>query len=550
MNSKVKIKIMVIILGIIMVLFLCNNKVNAEFAFSEQSIEVKLNGRKDILYIGGSGNITWKSNDSSIVTVNDGTVEGKKIGTTTVTATRGEETATCTVNVVYESISIGSNRSNAENNVNLFLGEHDSEKLVAIAKDGNNETVSNPAVTWTSSDTNVVTVDKATGVIKAVKAGKATITAEAAGVSNTCGVTVYASPVFTDFSNAKYEEEYEGAWCSRLKVTGVETGAEKAVSKYYFLITSNTAKPNIEKISSGEIDLSKMKDVLSLEIQKDFMISDKSIAEYVELNQDMYLWVLQTVKLEDSYYDENGNNISYTTKFVAEAKKITRQKLQFNIVMNAFNTDNILQSEDSYISFEFPTVTANRKFSLKIGKVTDNSILSKIQKNNYEGITELLEYAKSHDSVYSQNLTTTETGRFESEKALLDGVKLLQDDAYYYIYVKFDDENGKYYPVEGVTLGQANISGTSFSLYGYTADNFKWNIVPAESQQQQPATQQPTQQPQQSTQQAPQKAEDKTVASRTLPKTGILPIIKIPLIIITVLGGFFYIGYKKLKDVK
>lgn len=49
--------------------------------------------------------------------------------------------------------------------------------------------VTNPAITWASSDTDVATVD-ADGVVTAVAEGTATITATADGVSGTCVVTV------------------------------------------------------------------------------------------------------------------------------------------------------------------------------------------------------------------------------------------------------------------------------------------------------------------------------------------------------------------------
>lgn len=130
------------------------------------------------------------------------------------------------------------------------------------------------------------------------------------------------------------------------------------------------------------------------------------------------------------------------------------------------------------MSFRFPAATEKRKFKLKIGKITDNSILKKIKDGDYSGITELLEYAKKNEAVYTGNLTTTSKDYFRIDKALFDGRKILQDKAYYYVYAQFDDENGKYYPIEGVTLGQAwfsSINKNNWDLYAYTTDNFEWN---------------------------------------------------------------------------
>ena len=96
--------------------------------------------------------------------------------------------------------------------------------------------------------------------------------------------------------------------------------------------------------------------------------------------------------------------------------------------------------------------------------------------NDYTGITDLLSYAKKNSSVYSQTLTTTSPAYYKSDNVLFDGYNLLENKAYYYIYVQFDDENGKYCPIEGVTLGQAWIGDSNkyWDLLAYTADNFEY----------------------------------------------------------------------------
>lgn len=77
---------------------------NEPFTIESESADVVLNGSKWLSYTGGTGTITWKSSDESIATVENGIVKGHKIGTVTITAIRGEETDTCTVNVIYRSI--------------------------------------------------------------------------------------------------------------------------------------------------------------------------------------------------------------------------------------------------------------------------------------------------------------------------------------------------------------------------------------------------------------------------------------------------------------
>lgn len=542
MNSNIKIQITFIIFIAILMLSLFNIKVYAEDTFSleKESINVNLNGTAYLYYSGGSGSITWTSSDSSIATVDNGTVTGLKIGTATITATRGSETASCTVNVVYNSLTIGGNQGNNVGSVNLILGEHESETLIAKVEDIKFTEVSNPNVTWTSSNTSIVTVDNSTGTITGVKAGTATITATAAGVSDTCEVTVYDAPIFTDFSNAKYETTLN--WTTEtLQITGIKPNTDNYTNYYYYMITSNSSKPNIVMKSNGKVDLENTSNSLESFIvnSDENYIYTRNISKYAELNQDLYIWILQETKLGNSYYDTNGNYVGYSTKFVVEDKKITRAELpKLNLILQTFSIGywNSTTSNESdnytHINFNFPSDTENRKFTIKIGKVTDSSILSKIQNNDYAGITELLTYAKSHDSIYSQTLTTTSTAYFRSDTTLFDGNKLLENKAYYYIYIEFDDENGKYYPIEGVTLGQAWLASASDSwdLWAYTSSDFQWDNLSST----------PTD--------TTEKKEDTTVASGKLPMTGIE--VGLVLIIILIGGSLFtYFKYNKLKGI-
>lgn len=533
MNSNFKIKILFVIFAAILIICLFNIKVYAEGGFSldKESLNVKLNGTGYLSPIGGSGTTTWTSSDPSVATVENGTIKGLKIGTATITATKGSETAECTVNVIYNDLIIGGNESDSVTSVNLILGEHTSETLFATARDYLLEKVSNPDVTWTSSDTSIVTVNNSTGTITGVKAGTATITATAAGVSDTCEVTVYDGPIFTDFSNAKYETTLN--WTTEtLQISGIKPDTNNNTS-YYYIITSNNSKPNIEIKSNGSLDLKDLNNSLeSFLVNSDGnSIYTRKISKYAELNQDLYIWILQDSSLSDAYFDTNQNSVYHSTKFVVEGKKITRAELpQLNLILQSFDiwhsSDNTVNNTS--ITFNFPSNTENRKFKIKIGKVTDNSILLKIQNNDYSGITELLSYAKNNDAIYSQTLTTTNIAHFRSDTSLFDGNKLLENKAYYYVYVEFDDENEKYYPIEGVTLGQAHLYQDSdyWYLYAYTSNDFQWdNLSPASLQK------------------------DPTTANVKLPHAGIK--VGLVLIIITLIAGslFTYFKYNRLKNI-
>ncbi len=545
MNTNVKNKILGIIFATILILTLFNINVYAEtstFELTDKSMDLELNRTRYLSYTGGSGDITWESSEPTIASVdNEGHVEGKKIGKAVITATRGGETSSCTVNVIYSSLNIKANSGSlVVSSVNLVMGEHETEKLKAEARDWDSNVISNPETTWVSSNTSVVTVNKTTGELKAIKPGKATITATVAGQEDTCDVEVFSAPVFTDFSKAKYKTALN--WTvESLQITGIkpDTGLS---SHYYYMITKDNKKPSITTTKYGAVDTEKMKNKIEyLSVNKDYLFTN-NFSKYAELNQDLYLWVIQDESLAHYYTDSNGNTVSYATKFVVNGEKINRAKLpQLNLILQTMSLwgGNKKDNQYTYITFNFPTDTKNRKFKLKIGKVTDNSILTKIQKNNYTGITELLQYAKKHDAVYSKDLTTTSLAYFRSDNALFDGRKLLEDDAYYYIYAQFDDEDGKYYPIEGVTLAQAWLaeSSNAWDLWAYTSSDFKWNNLTTTTTTTKKSTEKSNK-------------KDTTVAKGVIPQTGVKPVIIGSIVFVVAIGAFFYIRYNKLRDIK
>ena len=114
--------------------------------------------------------IEWKSKDEKIAKISsDGTITAVGVGETEITATasNGQEVK-CKVTILpveLNSISI------KEQNITLNKGQ--SQTLTVIYNPEN--TSEDKTVTWSSSDSETVSIDK--GVITALKAGKATITA-------------------------------------------------------------------------------------------------------------------------------------------------------------------------------------------------------------------------------------------------------------------------------------------------------------------------------------------------------------------------------------
>ena len=134
--------------------------------------------------------LTWTSSNAHIAAVdNSGNVKGVAAGTTTITARASNGlTATCTVTVQPATIdptSITLDRATAALNIN------ESVRLNATVSPSN---ATDRSVTWSSSNTNIATVD-INGNVRGTGNGTATITARTVnGLTAACTVTVAALP--------------------------------------------------------------------------------------------------------------------------------------------------------------------------------------------------------------------------------------------------------------------------------------------------------------------------------------------------------------------
>ncbi len=122
--------------------------------------------------------ITWVSSNTSIATVADGIVVGVAVGNTEIIAKCGDAIDMCKVTVVISATGIGLDKTSLE----LMIG--DSETLVASVEPAG----STDTVVWETSDAAVATVTD--GVVTAVGAGEATITAKAGDQKAECKVKV------------------------------------------------------------------------------------------------------------------------------------------------------------------------------------------------------------------------------------------------------------------------------------------------------------------------------------------------------------------------
>ena len=476
MKLKSKKLISLFILSLIMILsYATIVKADEAFKINKETDDIVLNATRSYYTenIPAGESVTWSSSDSNVASVDsNGQVTAKAIGTATITATAGSQTATCIINVVYNSYV----KSNVTDVV-LVLGEYENKTITITTTDYNNNDITNPEVQWKSSDGSIVKVDS-TGKITAVKVGTAKITATVAGGTKDINVTVINAPNFMDFSKAEFELVKDGISCVNLHIKNVTKNSDQL----YYYITTQNQKPTIELKDNGNIDISDSKWNLLGYNENEKYLYAYGLEGDVLLNQDLYLWIIEQEKYEKNYYDDNGNIIRDKIQYVVSGQKLER--LKYPVYAETFTSSTYMSHNSTQIIYTIPYVQqTERKFTLKIGKITDNNILKGIKNNNRDAWNSLLEYAKNNQAIYNNKLTTNKTSGFAEYNSNIVGEKRdviqlnnLENNIYYYMYVVFDDENGKYYPASGLTLAKANVhENGDWYLFFLGSDNFKWD---------------------------------------------------------------------------
>ncbi|MBQ8939790.1 MAG: Ig domain-containing protein [Paludibacteraceae bacterium] len=138
--------------------------------------------------------VTWSSDNTSVATVDqNGNVSALAPGTATITVTTtdGNKTATCTVTVTAPPAPIDVQSISMKSTATIGIGASETLTVTYDPVDAN----TGKALTWSSSDNSVATVDE-NGKVTGVAAGTATITATTANNKTaTCTVTVQAVAV-------------------------------------------------------------------------------------------------------------------------------------------------------------------------------------------------------------------------------------------------------------------------------------------------------------------------------------------------------------------
>lgn len=139
-----------------------------------------------------ASSFVWSSSNTSVATIGEGgKVTGRGAGTATISATYNGMTGHATI-TVSGSTSTGTPASVTITPSAVTTAAGTKVQLTATVKDASGNTLSGQPVTWSTSAPTVATVD-ATGLVSALVAGSATITATDGTVHGQASVTVTTS---------------------------------------------------------------------------------------------------------------------------------------------------------------------------------------------------------------------------------------------------------------------------------------------------------------------------------------------------------------------
>lgn len=158
-------------------------------ALSQTDITIPAGETGRLTASGGSGEVTWSSSNPEIASVDNGAVTGKAGGTVTITASSGEETATCQVKVEGDPWVDPNPSIYRLNREDFTLSSSETSWQMKVKKDNGKWEIMGPneGVTWASSNTGVASISE-TGLVTKTGKGTTQITATVGGVTLECTV--------------------------------------------------------------------------------------------------------------------------------------------------------------------------------------------------------------------------------------------------------------------------------------------------------------------------------------------------------------------------
>ena len=285
-------------------------------AINTQIINVGIGQSSQILAVSKDANgdtitglsIAWASSNVAVATVSStGLVTGVSKGESTIIASVGGVSASGSVlvtDVSASSIEITPNKGT------LSIGQ--SSQLSARLKDAQGNIVAGRDVSWSSSDTAIVTVSNA-GMLTAISDGESTITASVEGVSGFATVTVSGAPVASISVSAQSASISVGQ-TQQLTASVSDAGGNILNDRIMSWTTSNEASATVSNaglvtgIALGSSTITGTSEGKSATVVVEVSVSPVSSVSVTP--QSVKLSAGQTQQLSETVTDKDGNVLS------------------------------------------------------------------------------------------------------------------------------------------------------------------------------------------------------------------------------------------------
>ena len=285
-------------------------------AINPQTINLGIGQSSQILAVSKDTNgdtitglsIAWASSNVAVATVSStGLVTGVSKGESTIIASVGGVSASGSVlvtDVSASSIEITPNKGT------LSIGQ--SSQLSARLKDAQGNIVAGRDVSWSSSDTAIVTVSNA-GMLTAISDGESTITASVEGVSGFATVTVSGAPVASVSLSAQSASISVGQ-TQQLTASVSDAGGNILNDRIMSWTTSNEASATVSNaglvtgIALGSSTITGTSEGKSATVVVEVSVSPVSSVSVTP--QSVKLSAGQTQQLSETVTDKDGNVLS------------------------------------------------------------------------------------------------------------------------------------------------------------------------------------------------------------------------------------------------
>lgn len=334
------------------------------------------------------------------------------------------------------------------------------------------------------------------------------------------------TPEWTDISKMEYKIEHGDGIASRWYTMDFSNIEYKSNHTYYVFFTYNDEELMMQKDENGKI--------MNADGNID-TITPLNISSIIEKTGKIYMYIVE----EQSDYSKEGN--MKTSKVLVQKEEITRpaQNEITKRISNIYFSESDNKGGSVYVNEPF---SENRILNIKIGRITDKTILNAIKNKEATGMTQLISYAKQQTDAKGYKIISNGERNNKLKNIDIDFTK----GDYYYVYFSMNNENGKYVDVEDIMLYRVSTGSNEengFFVSSMNDNKFQWSEDDS-------ASPTPTVTP------APEedgkddsntKKDDTTIKTDKLPQTGVGIGLTLSILLVALFG---VVMFKKVRDYK